>query len=501
MQMFVSKKVALFSARAFSMGLLVSAPLNQVQAQPNGGVVVPTEVHRVVIDGGGARDIEKLIDALSMPNPTTVSGQMMPIVIELSCGLQLPLTGHHSIAVNSFRSLIASPSCARGPRTPLQRVPRIFVTDNRAGKPLFLIGGDHVGISGFRLEGPTKGIGAGEDRLERGLKIHPAESPDDPIRNIEISNMEIFHWSGAGIDVVDNTTRLERGRLFNTNERAVTIKNNFIHSNQHGAGFGYGVVTGKGAYTLISQNVFDENRHGVAGDSVDDKGKDYSGYTLRDNLILPGGGEHCVESAWGFFMCFWQCNCWQTHQIDMHGDKNRFYSSSNWQCGTAGETIIIERNTIFYDAGLAIKIRGNPADKGIFDGNVFKHSSKGKAIQQNGECGWGDNITNPIDIRPNNIFGVNPSAELGRCDFAGDGRKDEFMATGATWWAKSPITGQWRYLNTMPERLQQLQLEDIDGDGKCDVAERPPRTEMLPRRYSKSGTGPWVSRQIGVNPN
>jgi hypothetical protein len=375
------QKVALYFARAFSMGLLVSAPLNQAQAQPNGAVVVSTEIHRVVIDGGSAPDVEKLINALSMPNPTTVLGQMMPIVIELSCGLQLSLTGHHSIAVNSFRSLIASPSCARGPRTPLQRVPRIFVTDKRAGKSLFLIGGDQIRISGFRLEGPTKGIGAGEDRLEHGIKIHPAESPDDPIRNIEISNMEIFHWSGAGIDVIDNTTRLERGRLFNTNERAVTIKNNFIHSNQHGAGFGYGVVIGKGAYALITQNVFDENRHAVAGGSVDDKRKDYSGYTLRDNLILPGGGEHCYENVLGFFMCFWQCNCRQTHQIDMHGDKNRFYSSSNWQCGTAGETIIIARNAILYDAGLAIKIRGNPADKAIVDRNVFKHSSEGKAIQ------------------------------------------------------------------------------------------------------------------------
>jgi hypothetical protein len=106
----------------FSMILIIaillglSAPLNQAQAQPNGGVVVPMEAHRVVIDGS-AGDVEKLINALSMPNPTTVLGQIMPIIIELSCGLQLRLTGHQSIAVNSLRSLIASPRCARGPRS------------------------------------------------------------------------------------------------------------------------------------------------------------------------------------------------------------------------------------------------------------------------------------------------------------------------------------------------------------------------------------------------
>jgi hypothetical protein len=183
--------------------------------------------------------------------------------------------------------------------------------------------------------------------------------------------------------------------------------------------------------------------------------------------------------------------CWDTHQIDMHGDQNRWYSSHNWQCGTAGETMIIERNTIFYTSGLAIKIRGNPADKVVIDNNVFKHGSRRDAIAQNGNCGWGDNITKPLDVRPNNLFGADPMAELGSCDFDGDGKPDQFMTTGVTWWAKSAETGQWRYLNTMPERLSRLQLGDIDGDGICDVARRTPRPEMIPRDYSKSGTSAW----------
>jgi hypothetical protein len=285
--------------------------------------------------------------------------------------------------------------------------------------------------------------------------------------------MEISNWSGAGVEVDDNQESEERGRLTNVSVNAVRIKNNFFHHNRHFSGNGYGVVVGNGAYALIEQNVFDENRHAIAGGSHSNR--DYSGYTARDNLILPGGGRHCHHGV-----CSW------THQIDMHGDQNEWYSSDNWECGTAGETIIIERNTILYTNGNAIKIRGNPADKAVADGNVFKHR-RGGTIAQNGECGIRGKITNPIHARPNNVFGVDPSTELG-----GDGNVDQFMATGVTWWALSPITQQWRYLNTMPERLPQLELAKFDGDTVCDVAPRRARPEMLPRTYSKSGTGPWV---------
>ena len=183
--------------------------------------------------------------------------------------------------------------------------------------------------------------------------------------------------------------------------------------------------------------------------------------------------------------------CFQTHLVDMHGDQNQWYSSHNWECGTAGETMLIERNTILYTAGLAIKIRGNPADKAVVDGNVFKHKTREDAIGQNGACGfWGDNISKPIDVRPNNQFNVNPMAALGSGDYFGDGQQDQFMATGVTWWAKSPVTQQWRYLNTMSERLPQLDLRKADSDAIFDVVLRPPPGEPA-TLYSKSGTGPW----------
>jgi hypothetical protein len=430
----------------------------------------------VVIDTTTPNPVQVLVGALSSGNPTqTVQ----------FCG-DLDLTGLTGITIGDYESLMASPSCARSARA---LGPRIFVTDRRGDAPLFVITGDHVVVSGFRLQGPTNGIGEG-DIDEKGIVISPAASAA-PIHSVEICNMEIFYWSGEGLQVTDNTALAQRGRLFNTNVGAVHIHGNYFHDNQHEDKDGYGVEVAAGAYALIEQNVFDQNRHDIAGGSKNANGLDYSGYTVRDNLILSGGGKDCSASDWRI-LCAWLCGCWQTHQIDMHGDGNAWYSSNNWECGIAGETLIIQRNTILYTSGPAIKIRGNPADKAVVDGNVFKAKISDSPITQNGACGgWGDNITNPIQILPNNVFGADPMAQLGSCDFFGDGQEDQFMATGVTWWALSPVTHEWRYLNTMSEQLPQLQLRKIDADAVCDVAPRTKIPAIPPSEYSKSGTSPW----------
>ena len=340
-----------------------------------------------------------------------------------------------------------------------------------------------------------------------GIQVFPLGCAEDqpncvllPLHHVEISNMEISQWDIAGIEVKDSPPprpRSELGRLWNTNVGAVHIKNNFIHDNRH-MHIGYGVVASDGAYALIEQNVFNQNRHAIAGSSKDIAGRDFSGYTARDNLILPGGGLHC------------QPVCWHTHIIDMHGDDNDLGLSAN--CGKAGETMIIERNTILYTNGTAIKIRGNPVDKAVVDHNVFAHGNQVDAIAQNGECNFwwrfftgfwvsqpsGYGITNPILVTPTNVFGADPMSQLGSCHFAGDEVQDQFMATGVTWWVRSGLTGQWRYLNTMSEKLSELQFQDFDGDGICDVLPRLRFPVTIPTKYSKGGTTPWLP--VGVIP-
>ena len=449
---------------------------------------------RVVITPETADPVGLLVNALTDPMPAERK-------VEL-CGVDLDLTGLKELQIPDHRSLVASEGCERGPR---RAGPRLFIRESLGQAPLFVIRGDNVSFSGFRLEGPTPGIGSGDGRLETGIRVFPYDI-EDPISKIEISNMEIYFWSGSAVNVGDVNGATERGRLSNIKVGAVTVKNNYLHHNRHDAGNGYGVSVVGGAYALIERNVFEENRHAISGSPLSADGKDVSGYTARDNLILPGGGLHCVDK-WLITVL-----CWRTHQIDMHGSESAWYEGGEACCGLAGETIMIQRNTVLYTGGYvplsdlltgrppvpvwssgnAIKIRGNPTDRAVVDGNVFKHVSDDDAIAQNGNAGAGDNITNPIDIRPNNVFGFDPSALLASCDFQGDGKRDLFMATGVTWWVQSAVTKQWRHLNTMPHRLSALQLGDINSDGVCDVAIRPANANIAPRAYSRSGTSRWI---------
>lgn len=474
-------------------------------------------------------------------------GPSQSVVVELGCNVDLNMTYKVNVLIASNRNLVAKRGCERS----MARLgPRIFVTDERKRLPLFNVVGDNVEIAGFRLQGPTDYMAQG-DRKEKGIVISPpANGP--LIRHINISNMDIYYWSGLGVQVTDAWTTEQRlGLLNNQTVGAVRVRDSYLHHNRHGAGEGYGTEVVQGAYALIERNVFDENRHAIAGGSKGNDRKDadgdvievsvdYSGYTVRDNLILAGGGRHCRdgnEAGWGLGIgaavgaviggifggppgavlggliggtvggaggAVAQGLCWQTHMIDMHGDRNKWYGEHNWQCGTAGETLMIERNTILYTNGSAIKVRGNPADKAVADGNVFKNSRDGSflhsTIDQTGDCDpiWSD-VTNPIQILATNVFNRDPMQQLANCNF-GSGQipvdpPDQFMATGVTWWAKSAKTGQWYYLNTMIEMLPDLHIVDLDGDGVCDVAK-----EINPRNqwYSKSGRTPWM--QVGSVP-
>jgi hypothetical protein len=418
--------------------------------------------------------------------------------------LTLDFAYRRRIAIPSHRTLMAPPGCERS----LRRQGPLLMTSFKGGGPLFVVGGDAVEISGFRLEGPESGLGTDENGGAKGIQIVPPDCTPDrdtnivldssghidcvlgPAGHVEIANMEIFHWDTAGIEVLD-THQLHSalGRLWNTNVGAVHIVNNFIHDNRH-THIGYGVVVSKGAYALIEQNVFNQNRHAIAGDSKDDTGRDFSGYTARDNLILPGGGLQIINGVTN-----------HTHIVDMHGDDSDCFRDHN--CGNAGETMIIEQNTVLYTLGAAIGIRGNPEDKAVVDRNVFAHGSQGDAIEQGGNCSYwcwlvGNDITNPIQVTPTNVFGADPMSELGSCHFAGDEVQDQFMASGVTWWVRSGLTGQWRYWNTMSEKVSELQFQDFDGDGICDVLPRLRFPEVIPKKYSKGGTTPWLP--VGVIP-
>src|SRR5262249_15828503 len=158
------------------------------------------------------------------------------------------------------------------------------------------------------------------------------------------------------------------------------------------------------------------------------------GYVAEDNLVLPHGGLHRDIPLYGWV---------HTHQFDMHAQDNcgvaDLWSDSLWNCGTAGLSAYIRRNTFLYVVKTAIKLRGLPqiGPYGVLvEANVCGEPDPGSAVQQN-ESG--------LYLADDNVFGYDGSARLGWCDFDGDGASDAFMATGQTWWFSSGGSGPWTF--------------------------------------------------------
>ncbi|MGH7469782.1 MAG: hypothetical protein ACRENP_17675 [Longimicrobiales bacterium] len=103
-----------------------------------------------------------------------------------------------------------------------------------------------------------------------------------------------------------------------------------------------------GGYALIDRNLFNYNRHAIAGD-----GHPASGYVAQWNLVLSGG-KKCNNGVLG------DPGYYEQH-FDMHGFKEGGYG------GDAGEIIRIRYNTIrgeqkyyFIKTRPAFFLRGKP---------------------------------------------------------------------------------------------------------------------------------------------
>lgn len=410
------------------------------------------------------------------------------------------------------RKLPAGVTLASG-RDKLKKGALLF-TKNRDGA-LFKVIGNDVRITGLRIQGPELGIG--DDKFT-GIHIYVGDlhGPFDSSNKIEIDHNEIYGWSGVAIKVqdsdgveIDNDGTVVRthGKINGANADAVHIHDNFIHHNQHENGAGYGVMLDSGAYALIERNVFDYNRHAIAGDD-----KVGTGYKAYANLVLKHGGVHCVNYISDISETL---GCGHTHQFDMHGRDNcaiispgafalsptlglgiaigTAVSDTLFNCGPAGEYIDIRYNTFQYTEDNAIKLRGTPK---LFDtpgveagayvvSNVFAHDcvlptapclDPALSQTESGLHQW------------NNRAGIDTTDELGEGDFDGDGVTDLFQATGVTWWYSSGGQTSWRYLNTSDLRLRDLFLSDFNGDGKTDVLRRKGNEWLV----SCGGVGPWI---------
>ncbi len=204
-----------------------------------------------------------------------------------------------------------------------------------------------VRITGLRLRGPNskrylghhkRSFGQGGDGHKYYYKFPTSDGIRTRHARLEVDNCEISGFSHGGVYLITGDGH--------------HIHHNYIHHCQY-QGLGYG-VSHNTASSLIEYNLFDWNRHSIAG-----TGRPGNSYVARHNVELGVSLSHC---------------------FDMHGGRDR-------KDGTdiAGTSIEIYNNT-FRGPQTPVVIRGVPQEKCEVHHNWFlKHRDAGHAVRSSGK--------------------------------------------------------------------------------------------------------------------
>jgi len=372
--------------------------------------------------------------------------------------------------------------------------------------PLFNIFTDNVKITGFRLRGPHMFI---QDRYTNLAISAGDKNGDFNINSLEIYNMELYNWSYAAI-------ALRKGVI------NAQIHHNSIHHNQR-HGLGYGVVLNDNAKAIIHHNLFDSNRHSIAGN-----GAPGQGYEAHSNIVFANSNGH---------------------SFDMHG---YFETKGPEDSDIAGEYVNIHDNTFLLDHN-AIVIRGIPTSSVSIRNNSFSNINEDTAIRQtvrrnsvlnqlyqgglngfnvlNNTYGQSGNIryadletdNSALKAISNDAFwampgstpdendnvvhtwytsidanqpwkrlgnSTTPPSQLRVMDFTSDGVADVFKATGSQWLISSSANSLWSDLNSSEISINSLIFADINGDGTTDVVHK------SQKYISWDGSSSWVTNQL-----
>lgn len=202
--------------------------------------------------------------------------------------------------------------------------------------------GPGVRITGLRIQGPNP---------ERHLEHHKRSfGPEGLGRDyyykfpvsrgiisdfsVRVDNCDISAFSGSAIS-------LRKGSGHH-------IHHNYIHHCQYN-GLGYG-ISHAAASSLIEHNLFDHNRHSIAGTGVSG-----CGYVARNNVELGTSLSHC---------------------FDMHGGRDRKDGTE-----VAGTFMEIYNNT-FYPPEPAVAVRGIPEEKcAVYQNWFIQHAEPSGAVR------------------------------------------------------------------------------------------------------------------------
>jgi hypothetical protein len=293
------------------------------------------------------KDLDSLLDALSKAN----EGQ----IVFLPGETEIDLTAR--IYIEQVVLEVPAGVTLAGDRGHNRSEGALLTSDVLKTPVMIRATGANVRVTGLRIRGPNmkrylehhrRSFGPGGGGHAYYYKFPTQNGISTQHDGLEVDNCDISGFGHAGVC-------LKKGREHH-------VHHNFIHHCQYN-GLGYG-VSHNTASSLIECNLFDWNRHSIAG-----TGRPGCMYLARNNVELGVSLSHC---------------------FDMHGGRDR-------EDGTdiAGTSIEIHNNT-FRAPQTPVVIRGVPQDKCDVHHNWFpKHADPGKAVRAAARTNVFDNAYGP----------------------------------------------------------------------------------------------------------
>jgi hypothetical protein len=292
------------------------------------------EGYTQVITGGDytAKTLEELIDALKQAQP----GQVVFIPGET----EIDLTTF--IYIDEFVLEVPAGVTLAGNRGQDGSQGAILTSDALKTPVMIRALGPNVRVSGLRVQGPSpkryidhhnRAFGKGGEGHTYYYKFPTSSGILTKHDNLRVDNCDVSGFSHGGVNLNQGVGH--------------RVDHCYIHHCQY-QGLGYGVVHSVASST-IEYNLFDWNRHSIAG-----TGAPGAGYVARHNVELGTSLSHC---------------------FDMHGGRDRKDGTN-----IAGDMIEVYNNT-FRAPQTPIVIRGVPQEGcDVYENWFPKHDTPGRAV-------------------------------------------------------------------------------------------------------------------------